>query len=70
MNVYRLQYRERGYITPQNSYNVLAEDLESALPIGNKHATRDYPGMVMECCGVEEIARDVIANPRAIKKAA
>lgn len=70
MNVYQLQYRERGFITPLDTYNILAEDLEAALVIGNKHAAKRSPGMEVECSKAEEIARDVITTPRALKKTA
>lgn len=70
MNVYRLRYREQGCLSGQDFYNVLAENLETAFIIGNKEAAKTNPGMLMECTGAEEIARDVIAGVRAIKKAA
>lgn len=70
MNVYRLQYREWGYPNARDFYNILADNLDSAFIIGNKEAAKANPGMNMECIGAEEIARDVIAGVRAMKKAA
>jgi hypothetical protein len=70
MNIYRLQYRERGFAALLDIYNILAEDLEGALAIGHKHAAKRSPGMEVECCGVAEIARDVITSPRTLKKTA
>jgi hypothetical protein len=70
MNIYRLQYRERGLPPLLDTYNILAEDLEAAIVIGNERATKLNPGMVIECAGAEEIARDVITSPRALRKTA